>query len=85
MHKQHIHTWTQVPHLFTVDPFDPLKFQITNDCCANNHSEFPIKNLNPLWKNPKIFIYFPFKKNEDVNPIKASHRGMNLEHLALVT
>ena len=26
MHKQHLLTWTQVPHLFTVGPFDPLKF-----------------------------------------------------------
>ena len=25
MHKQHLLTWTQVPHLFTVDPFDSLK------------------------------------------------------------
>ena len=48
-------------------------------------SEFLLKNPNPLWKNPKFFIYLPFKKNEDVNPTKASHRGMNLEHLALAT
>ena len=32
-----------------------------------------------------MFIYLPFKKNEDVNPTKASHKGMNLEHLALAT
>ena len=25
MHKQHLLTWTQVPHLFTVDRFDSLK------------------------------------------------------------
>ena len=37
-------------------------------------------------EKPKIFfIYLPFKKNEDVNPTEASHRGMNLEHLALAT
>ena len=34
--------------------------------------------------NPDFFIHLPFKKNEDVNSTKASHRGMNLEHLALV-
>ena len=85
MHKQHLLTWTQVPHLFTVDFFDSLKLQIITDCCANNHSEFLLKNSNPLWKNPKFFIYLPFKKNEDVNPTKASHRGMNPEHLALAT
>ena len=26
-----------------------------------------------------------FKKNEDVNPTKANHKGMNPEHLALAT
>ena len=36
-----------------------------------------------MWKNPKFFIYLTFKKNEDVNPTKASHRGMNPDHLAL--
>ena len=85
MHKQHLLTWTQVPHLFTMDLFDSLKLQIISDCCANSHFEFLLKNPNPLWKNPKFFIYFPFKKNEDVNLIKASHRGMNPEHLTLAT
>ena len=81
LHKQHFLTWTQVPHLFVVDPYDSLRFQIINDCCANSHSDFLLKNPNPLWMNPYFFIHLPFKKNEDVNPMKASHRGMNLEHL----
>ena len=55
MHKQHLLTWTQVPHLFTMDPFDSLKLQIISDCCANNCSEFLLKNPNPLWKNPEFF------------------------------
>ena len=33
--------------------------------------------------NPDFFIHLPFKKNEDINPKKASHRGMNPKHLAL--
>ncbi|KAG8472716.1 hypothetical protein CXB51_034748 [Gossypium anomalum] len=41
------------------------------------------KCLNPLWKNPEFFINLPFKKNEDINPTKASHTGMNPEHLLL--
>ena len=41
------------------------------------------KNPNPLWMNPDFFIHLSFKKNKDVNPTKASHRGMNPEHLAL--
>ena len=32
--------------------------------------------------NPDFFIRLPFKKNEDVNPTKANHRGMNPKHLA---
>ena len=83
LHKQNLLTWTQVPHLFTVDPFDSLRIQIINDCCANIHSEFLLKNPNPLWKNPNFFIHRPFKKNEDVNPTKVNHKGMNLKHLAL--
>ena len=83
LHKQHLLTWTQVPHLFTVDPFDSLRLQITSDYCANSHSKFLLKNPNPLWKNPKFFIYLPFKKNEDVNPTKANHKEMNPDHLAL--
>ena len=82
LHKHHLLTWTQVPNLFTIDAFDFLRIQIINDCCANSHSEF-LKNPNPLWKNPSFFIRLPFKKNEDVNSTKASHRGMNLENLAL--
>ena len=83
LHKQHLLTWTQVPHLFTVDPFDSPRLQIINDCCTNTHSEFLLKNPNPLWKNPNFFLHLPFKKNEDVNSTKASHRGMNPDHLAL--
>jgi hypothetical protein len=29
------------------------------------------------------FIKLPFKLNEDINPTKASHSGMNLEHKKL--
>ena len=83
LHKQHLLTWPQVPHLFSVDPFDSLRIQIIKDCCANSHSEFLLKNPNPLWKNPNFFIHLPFKKNEDVNLTTASHRGMNPEHLVL--
>lgn len=36
-----------------------------------------------LWDNTNFFIRLPFKKNEDVNPTKASHLGMNPEHYAL--
>ena len=45
---QHLLTWTQVPHLFIVDPFDSLRHQIINDYCANNHSY--------MYKSYKIVI-----------------------------
>ena len=40
LHKQHLLTWTHVPHVFTVDPFDSLRLQIISDSSANSHSEF---------------------------------------------
>ena len=41
------------------------------------------KCSHPLWKNLEFFVYLPFKKNEDINPTKASHKGMNPDHYAL--
>ena len=36
-------------------------------------------------EEPRLFHTPSFqKKNEDINPTKASHRGMNPKHLALV-
>ena len=34
-------------------------------------------------KTPQFFVALPFKQNVDINPTKASHVGMNPEHLAL--
>jgi hypothetical protein len=36
-----------------------------------------------IWQNPQFFIKLPFKLNEDINPTKASHSGMNHEHKML--
>ncbi|GJZ50583.1 putative zinc finger, CCHC-type containing protein [Tanacetum coccineum] len=38
---------------------------------------------SPLWLNPSFFVSLPFKQNEDVNPTKASHHGMNPDHYQL--
>lgn len=62
---------------------DPIKDKIIQDCFVNSHSEFLLKHPNPLWTNPNFFVQLPFKLNEDINPTKASHRGMNPSHLAL--
>ena len=54
-HKQHLLTWAQVPHLFVIDPYDSLRFQIINDCCANSHSEFLQKKSKSLMDEPRLF------------------------------
>ena len=36
-----------------------------------------------MWENPDFYIRLPFKKNEDINPTKASHSGMNPEDTKL--
>ncbi|KAH0729906.1 hypothetical protein KY289_001094 [Solanum tuberosum] len=41
------------------------------------------KHDKPLWLNEEFFIRLPFKRNENINPTRASHSGMNLEHLQL--
>ncbi|XP_070005118.1 uncharacterized protein [Nicotiana sylvestris] len=41
------------------------------------------KGKHLLWKNEEFFIKLPFKKNENINPTKASHSGMNPDHLQL--
>ncbi|KAE8719974.1 hypothetical protein F3Y22_tig00109923pilonHSYRG00045 [Hibiscus syriacus] len=51
--------------------------------CAESHEEFLSKCDHPLWRNSEFFIQLPFKKNEDINPTKASHSGMNPEHQKL--
>ncbi|KAF3454101.1 hypothetical protein FNV43_RR04548 [Rhamnella rubrinervis] len=49
--------------------------------CTDNHYEF--KHPHPSWKNSEFFLKLPFKLNENMNPTKATHVGMNLSNLAL--
>ncbi|KAK9042127.1 hypothetical protein V6N11_017206 [Hibiscus sabdariffa] len=51
--------------------------------CEESHEEFLSKCDHPLWKNSEFFIQITFKKNEDINPTKASHSGMNPDHQKL--
>ena len=62
-----------------------IQQKLKEDCCAESHIEFLAKCSNPLWTQSEFFISLPFKKNEDINPTKASHVGMNPEHLILAT
>lgn len=57
--------------------------ELEEKACADSHSDFLSKCDHPLWKNADFFIKLPFKKNEDINPTKASHSGMNPEHQKL--
>ena len=61
---------------------DPI-IQTLLGACAESHSDFVLKCPNPLWKNPDFFIHLPVKKNEDINPTKATHSGMNPDHFIL--
>ncbi|KAK9705313.1 hypothetical protein RND81_07G047500 [Saponaria officinalis] len=56
---------------------------IAKTLCAESHSEFLTKCSSPLWQNPEFFITLPLKKNEDINPTKVSHMGMNPDHYTL--
>ncbi|KAG8493395.1 hypothetical protein CXB51_010802 [Gossypium anomalum] len=83
--KTFFQPYVHIPKLFSLQLEKTLQIiqEIREKSCANSHSEFLAKCPNPLWKNPEFFINLPFKKNEDINPTKASHTGMNPEHLLL--
>ncbi|ESQ51075.1 hypothetical protein EUTSA_v10023188mg, partial [Eutrema salsugineum] len=82
-HKNHLLPWTTISHFYPMELLNPIKEEITKTSCASSHSEFLTKCSSPLWKNPDFFISLPFKKNEDINPTKASHPGMNPNHYTL--
>ncbi|KAL4579646.1 hypothetical protein LXL04_015802 [Taraxacum kok-saghyz] len=67
----------------TLVSIDTIWQSIIQTSCANSHTEFLKKNPSPLWLNPDFFVELPFKQNEDVNPTKASHPGMNPDHYQL--
>ncbi|WMV29629.1 hypothetical protein MTR67_023014, partial [Solanum verrucosum] len=60
-----------------------IKSQLVEESCANYHREFMKKHDKPLWLNEEFFTRLPFKRNENINPTRASHSEMNPEHLQL--
>ncbi|MED6177164.1 hypothetical protein PIB30_095422, partial [Stylosanthes scabra] len=60
--------------------YEEIQQRLLKACC-DSHDKFT--HPHPLWKNREFFIKLPFKKNEDINPTKATHSGMNLEDLKL--
>ncbi|KAG8481392.1 hypothetical protein CXB51_026151 [Gossypium anomalum] len=83
--KTFFQPYVHIPKLFSLQSEKTFQIiqEIREKSCANSHSEFLAKCPYPLWKNPDFFINLPFKKNEDINPTKASHTGMKPEHLLL--
>jgi hypothetical protein len=87
-YKTHFLPYTLTPSLYEIqssstDHIALIKAQIIQHSCSNSHQEFLAKCSHPLWQNPQFFIKLPFKLNEDINPTKASHSGMNPEHKLL--
>ncbi|KAJ9562153.1 hypothetical protein OSB04_007313 [Centaurea solstitialis] len=84
-YKSFLNPWSSVPKLYMATSVNTevIKQQIIQTSCTSSHIEFLTKNKNPLWLNPSFFVSLPFKQNEDVNPTKANHPGMNPEHYQL--
>ncbi|KAF3618469.1 hypothetical protein T459_27573 [Capsicum annuum] len=60
-----------------------MENQLIEECYAESYREFLKKTKHSLWLNQEFFIRLPFKKSENVNPMKASHSSMNPKHLHL--
>nr|GEU88583.1 putative reverse transcriptase domain, viral movement protein [Tanacetum cinerariifolium] len=88
-YRSFFNTWTAMHRLFVASITPPIfniniiKQRLIQTCCASSHTEFLTKHPLPLWLNPSFFVSLPFKQNEDVNPTKASHPGMNPDHYQL--
>lgn len=70
-------------HLPIADSLHGLQQKLIQQSCAETHSKFLKKCQIPLWTNKEFFISLPFKRNEDVNPIKESYSGMHPDHYKL--
>ncbi|KAK8999123.1 hypothetical protein V6N11_070300 [Hibiscus sabdariffa] len=78
--------FVDISRLFLVQPTEEIKVlleELKGKSCAESHEDFLSKCDHPLWRNSEFYVKLPFKKNEDVNPTKASHTGMNPEHQKL--
>ncbi|KAK9032330.1 hypothetical protein V6N11_056601 [Hibiscus sabdariffa] len=60
-----------------------VRTRVLGSKLPESHEDFLSKCDHPLWRNSEFYVKLPFKKNEDVNPTKASHTGMNPEHQKL--
>ncbi|KAH0665236.1 hypothetical protein KY285_026442 [Solanum tuberosum] len=60
---------------------DRLKCQLVEESCDDSHREFMKKHDKTLWLNEEFFIRLPPKRNENINPTRAIHSGMNPERI----
>ncbi|CDP22087.1 unnamed protein product, partial [Coffea canephora] len=88
--KKFFKPFIEIPKLYMIqedgiqkDQLHQLQTQIVQESCSINHQDFLKKCNHPLWENPDFYIRLLFKKNEDINPTKASHSGMNPEDTKL--
>ncbi|KAK9028849.1 hypothetical protein V6N11_025986 [Hibiscus sabdariffa] len=85
-YKQMLKPFVDISRLFLVQPTEEIKVlleELKGKSCAESHEDFLSKCDHPLWRNSEFYVKLPFKKNEDVNPTKASHTGMNPKHQKL--
>ncbi|KAK8532362.1 hypothetical protein V6N12_053805 [Hibiscus sabdariffa] len=85
-YKQMFKPFVDIPRFFLMQPTEEIKLlleELKTKSYAESHEDFLSKCDHSLWKNLEFYVKLPFKKNKDVNPTKASHTGMNLEHQRL--
>ncbi|KAK9043368.1 hypothetical protein V6N11_071713 [Hibiscus sabdariffa] len=85
-YKQMLKPFVDISRLFLVQPTEEIKVlleELKGKSCVESHEDFLSKCNHPLWRNSEFYVKLPFKKNEDVNPTKASHIGINPEHQRL--
>ncbi|KAL4303399.1 hypothetical protein GQ457_10G020850 [Hibiscus cannabinus] len=78
--------FVQIERLFltqSTEEIQSLIAELKARSCTESHEDFLSKCDHPLWQNPEFYVKLPFKKNEDINPTKASHTRMNPEHQKL--
>ncbi|XP_070046587.1 uncharacterized protein [Nicotiana tomentosiformis] len=84
--KKQFKPYSEIPRIFQITNDEQIKEieqNLIEHSCAKSHKDFMKKEKSLLWKNEEFFIKLPFKKNENINPTKARHSGMNPDHLHL--
>ncbi|XP_033508881.1 uncharacterized protein [Nicotiana tomentosiformis] len=83
--KKQFKPYSEIPrHQITNDEqIKEIEKNLIEHSYVESHKDFMKKGKSPLLKNEEFFVKLPFKENENINPTKSSHSGMNLDHLQL--